>query len=87
MTVDLVKSARRARAEKILSWARDVLRENATCGVGLNLSDRYVVIWPPLIDAWIHQPETHGHYLGTLSRASTARDVEALLPPEEESAC
>lgn len=81
------RDKRRVWAGRILGWARDVLRENALCGLGMDLRDHYVVIWPALIDAWIHQPETHGRYLGTLSRASTVVDVEALLPPEEDSAC
>lgn len=77
--------SKRALASKIHYWAQDILRQNATCGLGKSLEGRYVVIWPGLIDHWLSCPEEHGEYLGTLDRESDCDDIEKLLPNEEKS--
>lgn len=69
-------------AGKIHYWAQDILRMNRTCGLGRSPEGKYQVIWPGLINQWIHCPENHGEYLGTLDRDSTAQDVEAMLQDE-----
>jgi hypothetical protein len=64
-------------------WAQDVLKTNKTCGLGKSVGGKYQVVWPGLIDQWIHAPEEHGQYLGTLDRDSTPDDVERMLEGEE----
>jgi|GEM_PF-3403441 len=70
-------------AVKIHYWAQDILRLNATCGLGKTPEEKYQVVWPGLINQWIYCPEEHGQYLGTLSRGSTPEDVEHM--PEGEA--
>lgn len=70
-------------AVKIHYWAQDILKANATCGLGKTPLGKYQVVWPGLMDHWIHCPEEHGQYLGTLGRDSTTADVEHMLEGEE----
>jgi hypothetical protein len=70
---------KRELAAKIHYWAQDILRQNATCGLGKTPSGRFQVIWPGLIDQWLNNPEDHGAFLGTLSRTSGIEDIEKLL--------
>jgi hypothetical protein len=66
-------------AVEVHGWAQDILRTNETCGLGRSLQGKYVVIWPGLISQWIHCPDEHGEFLGTLDRRSGVDDVMALL--------
>lgn len=75
--------SKRELAVKIHYWAQDILRNNATCGVGKTPEGKYQVIWPGLVDQWIYSPEEHGEYLGTLDRRSGVENVEQLLEGEE----
>lgn len=70
-------------AQSIHTWAQDVLKTSATCGVGKSIEGKYLVVCPGLIDQWIYRPEEHGQYLGTLSRTSTPADVERMLEGED----
>ena len=69
-------------AVKIHFWAQDILSANSTCGLGKTVEGKYQVIWPGLINQWIHCPDEHGEYLGTLTRDSTPADIENLLEGE-----
>jgi hypothetical protein len=66
-----------------IHWAQDILRNNATCGLGKTPEGKYQVVWPGLVDQWIHCPEEHGQYLGTLDRTSGTEDVVHMLEGEE----
>lgn len=75
--------SKRDLAIKIHYWAQDILRLNATCGLGKTPEGKCQVVWPGLINQWIYCPEDHGQYLGTLDRDSTELDVEHMLEGEE----
>ena len=70
-------------AQSIHVWAQDVLKTNKTCGLGKTTEGKYQVVWPGLINQWLHAPAEHGQYLGTLDRNSTPADVERMLEGEE----
>ncbi|HEY3645075.1 MAG TPA: hypothetical protein VGM16_07020 [Gammaproteobacteria bacterium] len=75
--------SKRELAVKIHYWAQDILRNNATCGLGKTPEGKYQVVWPGLVDQWIYCPEEHGQYLGTLDRKSGTEDVEHMLEGEQ----
>ena len=74
--------SRQELAVKIHYWAQDILKANATCGLGKTPAGKYQVVWPGLINQWIYSPEDHGQYLGTLNRESGTEDVEHMLEGE-----
>lgn len=75
--------SKRELAVKIHYWAQDILKLNATCGLGKSPEGKYVVVWPGLVDQWLCDPDDHGQFLGMLDRRSSIADVEQLLEGEE----
>ena len=85
--------SRQDLAVKIHYWAQEILRNNATCGLGKTLEGKCRVVWPGLVAQWIYRPEEHGQYVGTLDRLmqygermGVLRSVSEHLPPDHSDA-